>query len=61
MKPTAGADRLAAQRQVHRALAVRITELADGGLSDFEIQALTGVALPLIRLVLRGAIPGVVK
>ncbi len=65
MNPNAPADaqRLATQlhaerRGVPRAVAIRITELADNGLDIFEIQSITGIALPLIRLVLRGATPG---
>jgi hypothetical protein len=51
------ADHAAAiQRQrVPRAIAARITELADGGLSIFEIQAAMGIPLALVRLVIRGA------
>jgi hypothetical protein len=48
-------------RRIHKSVATRITELSDGGLSVFEIQATTGLALPLIRLVLRGATLGVTK
>jgi hypothetical protein len=44
-------------RHVPKAIAARITELSDGGLSDFEIQARTGLALPLVRLILRGGSP----
>jgi hypothetical protein len=56
-------DRLAAQitlenQRIPKAVADRITGLADGGLGLFEIQSITGIALPLIRLVLRGATPG---
>jgi hypothetical protein len=58
----ANTDQLAAQldlrnRHVPKAIAARITELADGGLDLFEIQSITGLALPLIRLVLRGGMP----
>jgi hypothetical protein len=54
--------RLIAQIELHnqhvpKAVAARITELADGGLDLFEIQSITGLALPLIRLVLRGGVP----
>ncbi len=42
-------------RHVPEAVTDRILELADGGLDLFEIQKHTGIALPLIRLVLRGA------
>jgi hypothetical protein len=55
------ANRLAAQLEAHRhvpkSVATRIQELADGGLDLFEIQSITGLALPLIRLVLRGGVP----
>jgi hypothetical protein len=46
-----------ADRHVPKAIATCITELADGGLDIFEIQSVTGLALPLIRLVLRGGVP----
>jgi hypothetical protein len=42
-------------RGVPSAVAVKIQELSDGGLDLFEIQSVTGLPLPLIRLVLRGA------
>lgn len=53
---------LAVSRQkIHRTVIARIWELNDGGLDLFEIQSLTGLALPLVRLVLRGAPPNGVK
>lgn len=43
------------RRRVHTALATRITELADVGLTPHEIAARLGLPLPLVTLVLRGA------
>jgi hypothetical protein len=48
-------------RHIPKAVADRITELADGGLDLFDIKSITDIALPLIRLVLRGAPPGAMK
>jgi hypothetical protein len=58
---TVAARMALANQHISKTLPARITELADGGLDLFEIQSVTGIALPLIRLVLRGATPGVPK
>ena len=61
--PSGTAD-LAAQielhhRRVSKAVAAKIHELADGGLTPHEIASHLGIALHLANLVLRGATPGV--
>jgi len=61
VKPTASAGRLATplhHARVHRALANRITALADAGLSGHEIAANLGTPLALVFRVLRGATLG---
>jgi len=58
ISPGASADLIAAialnHAKVSRAVAARILDLADGGLSDTEVAHVTGYALALVRLVLRG-------
>jgi hypothetical protein len=60
------ADRLAAQialrhQRVPKTIAARVTELADNGMSPFEVSSITGLPLPMVNLILRGAPPGVTK
>jgi hypothetical protein len=52
------------ERQLHRLpphVAVHVTELADDGLDVFRIASVTGLPLPMVHLILRGAPPGVAK
>jgi hypothetical protein len=58
--------RLAAQialrnQRVPKTIAARVTELADNGMSPFEVASITGLPLPMVNLILRGAPPGVTK
>jgi hypothetical protein len=56
------AARIALHHQrIPRAIAVKVVELTDGGLSTFEIASITGLPLPMVNLILRGAPPGVIK
>jgi hypothetical protein len=54
--PRSPADLAAAVQlqRVPRAIVARVTELYDGGLSVFEIQAILSLPLPMIRLIIRG-------
>jgi hypothetical protein len=56
------AAQIALRRQhIPRAIAVKVVELTDGGLSTFEIASITGLPIPMVNLILRGAPPGVIK
>jgi hypothetical protein len=50
-----------AHKGIPRAVTLKVAELSDGGLSNFEISARMGLPLPMVNLILRGGAPGVPK
>jgi hypothetical protein len=63
MNPNAPSDghrlRAELERQLHRIpshVAVHVTELFDDGLDVFRIASITGLPLPMVNLILRGAL-----
>jgi hypothetical protein len=45
------------RQKVHRTVIARVWELADGGMSPFEVSSITGLPIQMVNLILRGTTP----